>query len=286
MSSTVSPSPLTLFDYSAGVTRLEVDVRNLAEQYVRLHDFATTTSQESRSIAESVQESSKTLEHLQQTQSESKDILLHMLGAMEKMSMEKPVDQRFDDYIEASNPPGHQSRSSPLPNTPIAGDAVSKPTQFGSDQSVFSISVRAKLKRARSCAPTCPCSCHSKTTVRTPQLLQRLTGRLFLGYTGTPYFRTKCLPLCSQGESTAFNMTYFFPKWFFEKAISLSVTEGIFGTPNLNLKIRRLVPEMSLVFTMSRYGDVEGLKELFMQRQASPDDVHIRGGWTALHVSN
>ena len=80
-------------------------------------------------------------------------------------------------------------------------------------------------------------------------------------------------------------MTYFFPKWFFEKAISLSITEGLLGTPHLQVKIRRLVPEMSQVFAMSRYGDVDGLKALFMRREPSPDDVHIRGGWTALHVS-
>ena len=279
-------SPLMLLDYSAGVTRLEVDVRNLAEQYVRLHDVTITTSQESRSTSESIQESSKILENIHRNQSESKNILLDMLVAMEKMSMDNPVDRRFDDYIEESNPSPYRRGSSPLPNTPLSENAVSKPTQSASDQSVFSIAIRAKLKKTRSCAPTCPCLCHSKTNLRTPQLLQRLTGRLFLGYTGTPYFRTKCLPECSQGESTAFSMTYFFPKWFFEKAISLSVTEGFLGTPNLNMKIRRLVPEMSQIFAMSRYGDVEGLKTLFMQKQASPDDVHVRGGWTALHVSN
>ena len=275
-----------LLDHSAGVTRLEVDVRNLAEQYVRLHDVAITTSQESHSVSESIQESSKTLENIHRTQSESKDILLDMMAAMEKMSMDKPVDRRFDDYIETSNPPRYRHGSSPLQNTPLIDSTVSKSTHSASDQSVFSIAIRAKLKRSCSSGPLCSCPCHSKTNLRTPQLLQQLAGRLFLGYTGTPCFRTKCLPECSQGESTTFNMTYFFPKWFFEKAISISVTEGILGTPNLNIKIRRLVPEVSQVFALSRYGDVEGLKTLFMQKQASPDDVHIRGGWTALHVSN
>ena len=243
-----------------------------------------TTSQESRSVSRALQESNKTLETIHRNQSDSKDILFDMLAVMEKMGTDNVADQRFDDHLEQSETPPHRSGSSPSANTPLSYDAASMTTQIASDQSVFSMTFRAKLRSGRSCPRSCPCGCHSRTNFQTPQLLQRITGRLFLGYTGTPYFRAKCLPECSQKDSTAFRMTYFFPKWFFEKAISLSITEGYLSTPNLNIKVRRVVPEVSQIFAMSRYGDVEGLKTLFMENKASPDDVHVRGGWTALHV--
>lgn len=65
-------------------------------------------------------------------------------------------------------------------------------------------------------------------------------------------------------------MTYLLPQWFFEKAISLSVNEGFLGTPSLNIKLRRVVPEMSHDFAMSRYGDVEGLKTFFRKEKLLP----------------
>ena len=274
------------FVHRAAVTRLEVDVRNLADQYVRLHDATSTSLRESTSNADSVHGSYEALENIKQNQTESKDLLLDMLSTMEKMSIDKQLDQRFDEYIEQPSETKGRRGSSPIGNTPLYDGAVSEPINSAPHQSVFSIAMKAKLRNARSCALTCQCQCHSKTNLQTPQLLQRLTGRLLLGYTGIPYFRTKCLPECSREDSKGFTMTYFFPQWFFEKAVSLSVNETFLGTPSLNVKLRRVVPEMSHVFAMSRYGDVEGLKTLFLERKASPDDVHIRGGWNPLHVSH
>lgn len=63
------------------------------------------------------------------------------------------------------------------------------------------------------------------------------------------------------------------------------MTTTAFGTPNLNIKVRRVVSEMSDLFRLSRFGDVEGCQTLFSKQQASPDDVNPIGGWTALHVS-
>lgn len=63
------------------------------------------------------------------------------------------------------------------------------------------------------------------------------------------------------------------------------MTTTAFGTPNLNLKVRRVVSEMSDLFRLSRFGDVEGCQTLFSKQQASPDDVNPIGGWTALHFA-
>ncbi|KAL8879987.1 MAG: hypothetical protein Q9192_008118 [Flavoplaca navasiana] len=63
------------------------------------------------------------------------------------------------------------------------------------------------------------------------------------------------------------------------------MTSTAFGTPALNLKVRRAVSEMSELFRLSRFGDVQGVQTLFSAQEASPDDVNLIGGWTALHFA-
>ncbi|KAL8998183.1 MAG: hypothetical protein Q9188_006154 [Gyalolechia gomerana] len=63
------------------------------------------------------------------------------------------------------------------------------------------------------------------------------------------------------------------------------MTTTAFGTPNLNLKVRQVVSEMSDLFRLSRVGDVNGCQTLFSTQQASPDDVNPIGGWTVLHFA-
>ena len=52
------------------------------------------------------------------------------------------------------------------------------------------------------------------------------------------------------------------------------MTSTAFSTPALNLKVRRVVSEMSELFRLSRFGDVQGVQTLFSAQEASPDDVN------------
>lgn len=45
-----------------------------------------------------------------------------------------------------------------------------------------------------------------------------------------------------------------------------------FGTPKLSLKVRRVVAEAGDSSILAKFGDVEGMKALFSEREASPDD--------------
>ncbi|EKG17698.1 hypothetical protein MPH_05147 [Macrophomina phaseolina MS6] len=136
------------------------------------------------------------------------------------------------------------------------------------------------------CDPDCPCLCHKKLFVRSPKILEQFIGRLFLGYTCLPFLKQPCTSVtCHQRSSNNASITYFLPRWFSEKAVSATFMSSPMGSPSLNLKIRRVVPEVSQLFRLSRYGDAQGLRDLFISGRASPDDVHIRGGWTALHFA-
>lgn len=144
----------------------------------------------------------------------------------------------------------------------------------------------ARYSAAPRCDTDCPCACHKRLFLRSPKLLEQLVGRLFLGYTCLPFLKQPCTSVtCHQRSVASASMTYFLPRWFSEKAVSATFMSTPLGNPSLNLKIRRVVPEMSQLFRLSRYGDAQGLRDLFVSGMASPDDVHIRGGWSALHVN-
>ena len=136
------------------------------------------------------------------------------------------------------------------------------------------------------CATTCRCTCHRQHILRTPRVLQQITGRLFVDYSGWPAFRQARNDSCEQRHSRSIKATYFFPKWFVSQAISIAFKSTALGTPNLSIKIRRVVSEVSQLFSSSRHGDAESIRALFSQGLASPDDVHIAGGWGPLHVSS
>ena len=140
-------------------------------------------------------------------------------------------------------------------------------------------------RTTRTCAPNRPCSCHIQTVRSTPRILQQLTGCLFLGYTGRPILQQQRISSCLRESSKSLQVTYFFPRWFVSRAISFSMSSIMQNTPTFNIKLRRVVSEASQLFSLSKFGDVEGTRLLFEKRVASPDDVHFRGGWTALHVS-
>ena len=146
----------------------------------------------------------------------------------------------------------------------------------------LSMAVTRPGKTMRLCSPNCRCSCHVQSVFKTPQLLQQITGYLLLGYSGRHILQQQCIPSCLRKTLKSMQMTYFFPRWFVSRAISISLSNTI--SPTLSIKSRRVVREVNQLFSLSKFGDVDGIRCLFDNRLASPDDVHIRWGKTALHV--
>ncbi|MCJ1394668.1 hypothetical protein MMC18_007548 [Xylographa bjoerkii] len=270
---------------SSAVSRIEVDIQNLQAECVRMFNANAKQSGQDPIPPDSSTYSASAISEIQEGQREARDILQNMLVSMTKLNLCADVDRRFDKYLQpptsATERPLAYSDlpATNLPNTPMS---INKPVLGAS---LLSVAVAKQGKSLRICPDECPCVCHSRTTFRTPEILQQITGRLFLGYSGRHVLQQECIESCLQRDAKSVHMTYFFPKWFFQRAISISMVNSLLGTPTLNIKVRRVVPEMSQLFSLSRYGDVEGLRDLFTKRLASSDDVHIRGGWTALHFA-
>ena len=212
-------------------------------------------------------------------QQESKETLQNMMQALSKSTLNDITDSRFDQHSQTEALNYEVATSAKPLNTSIDGDV-------GTEKNYpLSMTMTRTGKALSLCSPDCSCNCHIQTVFKTPQLLQQITGLLLLGYSGRFILRQQCISSCLRKDPKPLQMTYFFPRWFVSRAISFSMSNTMQNTPTLVIKFRRVVPEASPLFSLSKFGDVEGIKTLFENRLASPDDVHIWGGWTALHVS-
>ena len=212
-------------------------------------------------------------------QAEATNLLLQdVLQTVQRMSPEGIVDQRFDNYIQPAPVSFDTATTSKLPNTPL-GSGNSPPTTPPGE-----ILQRSSEER-RFCSSECQCQCHSRTRIRTPQVLQQILGRLCAVYTGGCGLQSPCKASCVRRDPKIACMTFVFPKWILDRAISIAMFYAMRTGLTINIKTRAVVPEMSQLFALSRYDDVQGLQNLFSQRLASPDDIHVRGGWNALHFA-
>ena len=115
--------------------------------------------------------------------------------------------------------------------------------------------------------------------------LGKILGRLFLAYSGSSILRKPCnLSTCCQQNAKSIRLTYFFPRWFLNSVVSTTFSTSRLATPSLNLKVRKIVSETNRLFALCMTEGVDGIQQLFVNREASPDDIHHRGGWTPLHV--
>lgn len=134
------------------------------------------------------------------------------------------------------------------------------------------------------CAPGCTCDCHNRHRFRTPRLLDRFVGSLFVGYSGM-LARAPCNEvLCGQRASMSTEITYCFPTWFLWRKLSVLVRSSSLG-PEICLRFPRVVSADSKVFTFAMMGDTDSIKSLFSSGLASSRDISARDGYSVMHVS-
>ena len=167
-------------------------------------------------------------------------------------------------------------------------DTEEEPTrkrELASKEAPLAIPVSWQQGRKIECSSDCKCSCHTQQNVQAYSSLGNILGRLFLAYSGSSILRKPCnLSTCRQQNAKSIRLTYFFPRWFLNNVVSTTFSTSRLGTPSLNLKVRKIVPETNRLFALCMTERVDGIQQLFANREASPDDIHHRGGWTPLHV--
>lgn len=165
--------------------------------------------------------------------------------------------------------------------------------------------VQFQTLRRRPCDPICHCPCHKTQRFTSSGFLEGIFGNLFLGYAGLPSVFRKCTVLgCHQESPKLAKMTYRFPYWFWQRAISIGFSHTYATGPELLLRFPCVRPVHCEWFHCARLGSVKGLKYLLDNKQAGGmlrrsrfsgparpadhdvvHDVDEAFGLTALHVS-
>ena len=137
-------------------------------------------------------------------------------------------------------------------------------------------------------ASNCPCHCHrrGRPTKRSPKVLDRFIGTLFIGYLGIPYVNAPCDDSdCAQRSGSDIRLAYIFPAWLLARALVILLKLLPAYGPELNIRIPRVVSNSSRLFSCATSGDVDSMKEMLNRGLASPMDVDALTGNTALMVS-
>ena len=138
-------------------------------------------------------------------------------------------------------------------------------------------------KRLNHCL--CNCHRHGRSTKRTPKILNRFFGILFIGYLGIPYINEPCDDAdCAQRSKSDIRLVYHFPAWLLARAFILLFKSSPARGPELNIHMPRIISNSSRIFSYAVQGDIDGIRNILNQGLGSPMDVDIMSGQTPLMV--
>lgn len=116
--------------------------------------------------------------------------------------------------------------------------------------------------------------------------MKQFLGSLFVGYNGIPSLSSKCNEKYCQGQSApTLRLSYYFPSWFLNRTLQFAILGSCVGGPQISLSLPKVVADNSDVFVFAVQGNLDGMRSLFKRGAASPFDVGVGTGRTALHVS-
>jgi len=131
------------------------------------------------------------------------------------------------------------------------------------------------------CTTSCECSCHRRTKLK-------IFSTLFIGYTGSVLRKNDCYKYgCSTTRPTfEGSFTYYFPLWFVQKSLTISMRISRLGDPSLAITAHHVLPRYSEPFLAVERGDTSTLLELLKSGNLHPNSVEMGYGYTLLQVSN
>jgi hypothetical protein len=136
-----------------------------------------------------------------------------------------------------------------------------------------------------SCRPWCSCRCHRQVRGHAMAGNISLLGFLFICLSGGRYsFQTCNEPQCQRKQDLTFRMDYVFPAWLLAQAVYLIFTFTQSSGPKFTPRWSGTFSGDAKIFMLTIDGDLDGIKKLFADKEASPYDVAISTGRTALHV--
>lgn len=197
---------------------MELDIQNLVSQLGNLTSEASVP----RSSAEGNIRALKTMNDIHSNQLEAKHVLQNMKQAMSRSSTEPSHNPTSDHEVQFATS-DHGYDITPIGPTTKTTTATTV-SRKSDEKKILPVPVTKMGNRMRICAPECPCTCHVQMRLNTPQFLKQIAGRLFFGYSGHHVLRQQCSRSCYSKDTKTLRLTYFFPSWFANQVISLSMS--------------------------------------------------------------
>ena len=271
---------------SSALTQLSVDLQSLYAETVRTFDAQSKAQAESQESLEAISHRVDTIEEIHRNSESSTKLIRDLcLSLTAKPDQETQHEPTRTETSNLGRPNSNTLRPTRQEALQIAVKEPAREREQASREAPLAIPVSWRQGRNIECSSDCKCSCHNQKNVQALSSLGNVLGRLFLAYSGPSILQKPCnLSTCRQQNARSIRLTYFFPRWFLNTVVSTTFSTSRLGTPSLNLKVRKIVPETNRLFALCMTEGVDGIQQLFADRRASPDDIHHRGGWTPLHV--
>lgn len=150
------------------------------------------------------------------------------------------------------------------------------------------MAIRASCPSFSSCSEWCSCNCHRPGAISANTPFNSMLGFLFVGYSGLPVIRAPCNERsCTRRSDLSLVIVYFFPLWFLARYLSMSIRVNPLLGPMINIRTPRLIRWMdkeAQLFHFAKAGNIDGIRNLFSARVASPFDLTVAQGESALFV--
>jgi hypothetical protein len=214
--------------------------------------------------------------------------LLHTNSSRALVSDSRPVHVTQAEPTAVAEPAVLSRAVTIRPPVPDGGLRSRHPTQWASSNTLgvapIAPGTLKNLYRG-SCRSWCSCRCHRQVRGHAIVGNISLLGLLFICLSGGRYsFQTCNEPQCQRKQDLTFRMDYIFPAWLLARAVYLIFTFTKLSGPKFTPRWSGTFSGDAKIFMLTIDGDLDGIKKLFADKEASPHDVAISTGRTALHV--
>lgn len=138
--------------------------------------------------------------------------------------------------------------------------------------------LRPSSYRRKPCQSWCSCYCHRIRRLQTPEKATKIIGLLSISFSGLSIWNRECGEHCFKQTIPTVRTTYFLPPWFAHRAVrfafSFSDTRGL----QMSMEMPRVRPGDARIFALAVQGDLNGVKQMFVDGEASPYDIAYSTG--------
>jgi hypothetical protein len=153
-------------------------------------------------------------------------------------------------------------------------------------EEIYNVDITAVQRAISPCTESCSCICHSSRRITFPTFIVPLLGFLSVTLSGPLPGYNRCSETsCLQQSILRTHISYRFPRWFLARIFRLSLGVYPGEGPVGSLRVNRVVADEAEIMDFVKSGNLEGVKSLFQQRLASPNDVNFSCDVPILNVS-